>query len=48
MIEKGSFNECESLKSVVFPKALEKIGLFAFFKTGLESFKPPVSLREIA
>ena len=33
---------------MVFPKALEKIRIFAFFKTGLESFKPPISLGEVA
>ena len=48
IIEEDTFYECEKLKSAVFPKALEKIGLFAFFKTGLESFKSPISLREVA
>lgn len=32
----------------MLPNALEKIGLFAFYKTGLESFKSPTSLREVA
>ena len=33
---------------MVFPNALEKIRIFAFFKTGLESFNSPTSLREVA
>ena len=47
-IEESTFSACESLKSVVLPKALEKIGIYAFYKTGLESFNSPASLREIA
>ena len=47
-IEEDVFLQCESLNNIVFPNALEKIGLFAFYKSGLENVKFPTSLREIA
>lgn len=36
------------MKSVVLPDALEKIGYFAFYKTGLESVVLPASIREVS
>ena len=47
-IERETFRQCENLKSVVFPNALERIGLFAFYRTGLENVKFPASLRWIS
>lgn len=48
VIEENTFYECENLRNITFPEALEKIGLFAFCKTHLEDVKFPASLREIS
>ena len=36
------------MKNIVFPNALEKIGISAFYKTSLEYVELPASLREIS
>ena len=33
---------------MAFPDALEKIGLYAFYRTGIENLRLPASLRTIA
>ena len=42
------FNQCKDLKKVAFSEALEKIGLYAFYRTGIENLRIPASLRTIA
>lgn len=47
-IEDSAFRQCESLEAVSLSSALEKIGLFAFHKTRLETVRFPGSLRTVA
>ena len=48
VIEQGAFIGCSALEQIVLPEGLEKIGLFAFYKTNLESIEFPVSLRTVS
>ena len=47
-IENETFRLCESLKNVVLRNTLEKIGIYAFYKAGIESLTFPASLRHIS
>ena len=47
-IEDETFRLCESLKNVVFRSALEKIGIYTFYKAGIESLMFPASIRQIS
>ena len=47
-LEESTFRECKNLKKIIFPSTFEKIGIFAFYKTGFENIKLPTSLRVIA
>lgn len=47
-IGNGAFYQCSGLTAIDFPEGLERIGMFAFSQSGLESVTFPASLRTIS
>lgn len=48
VVEKDTFRQCASLRTVEFSEGIEKIGITAFCESGLENVKLPSSLRVLA
>ena len=44
-IDKGAFFGCTNLKHITLPNGLERIGIWAFRESGLESITIPGSVR---
>ena len=48
IIERDAFYQCKNLKCVKLSEGLEKIGLQAFFGSGVENVEFPASLRVVS
>lgn len=46
-IGNSAFSECIKVKGIEFPESLERIGSYAFYKSGLESLEIPASIKEV-
>ena len=47
IVESRTFSYCDALRAVLFPESLEKIGAWAFAKSGLRSVTIPANVRLI-